>query len=235
MTAYPERVSQCIQWVRSRLQDRVAPATGLADANDSVLGVILKRAGYKRLTANSIRALSDAFRMEGIYTYPPLDEPGIDRKTRIYFSDTPVPFEGLAQPQALFNTERMLQEFIVKNFATLSVLKPLSFRAQDFRLLPGGDRIDILATDDKTRELVIIELKWGVPDRGVVDQLLSYARSLSALVAKENRPGVRAILISGQPDRGLADSLQAAGRGGGLKISWYLYQVAIDLKTAPGM
>lgn len=83
--------------------------------------------------------------------------------------------------------------------------------------------------DKKSNELVGFELKATGADERIVAQSAKYMKALTAQAKKECRAGARLLIVTGQPDETLAEQVQDAARKHGVKTSWLLYRVTIDL------
>jgi hypothetical protein len=216
--------------MEGRLSALERQPSGLTDAPDSHLPVIVDKAGFKACKVTTLRRIQQAIDDAGIYVYPRLDEPGIGRETRIYFSHSADTFRGLAAPRLLFGSESQLKEFVVKNFSALDAFKGLDLRAEEYRVAPPkGLRVDILAVDRGSRELVAIELKHAAPDRGLVQQMSEYLTALRQLATSEGRPGARGIVVTGHLDRPVKASLDDLMAKRGFRVDWLLYRVNLQI------
>jgi hypothetical protein len=90
----------------------------------------------------------------------------------------------------------------------------------------------LLAVDTKSDELVGFELKAGNADERIVAQSAKYMKALAARAKNEGRPGARLLIVTGQPDELLADLVQVVAKRHGVKTSWLLYNVTIELTEA---
>ena len=94
-----------------------------------------------------------------------------------------------------------MQEFLLGATGTFAPLKNLLLRQEQFPLSTGG-RIDILCEEDQRDgrgKLVVVELKRR-SDEGTTAQVVRYLRDLAREPVATDRPGVRAIVISGGDD-----------------------------------
>lgn len=228
-----EKINRCADWIEERLDALPSQPLGLSDAPDSHLHVIVGKAGNKKVTPRVLEDLTRAFQDRGIHAFPRLSDPGVDRNTRIYFSRDKGTFEGMGLPHELFDTETAMQKFFSTKFA--AVLPELELRKSQYAVdPPRADKIDLLALDKKARELVAIELKHQWPDKGVVEQMGRYVRALRIQAEREGLNGARGLLITGQPDRRVLESLQELARGSETRIDWMLYRFGVKLFAAPG-
>lgn len=228
-TTVESRLARCAAWAAERLDALERPPTSLAEAPDSQLHVIMRRAGFRRRTPLVQERLKEAFDAHEIQTYPDLTDPSVDRDTRIYFLRGEV--ADLAHPRVLFDEERLLEDFLVNNFPYLPAFRGLKLRSRQFRF-PGSNRvIDLLCEERRGGQLVGIELKHGAPDRGLTSQMIDYMIELERLAKSEGRPGCRGVVVTGQPDARLAEDLHALARSRGFEVDWYLYETSIRLRT----
>lgn len=215
-------------WAAERVDALDRPPRSLAEAPDSHLRVILKKAGFRRRTPQIQEQLQAAFKAAGLWTYPELADPSVERDTRIYFSRDEI--DGLAHPRVLFETERLLEDFLVNNFQHLSFFKGLRLRSRQYRF-PGSQRvIDLLCEDRKRKTLVGVELKHGTPDRGLPVQMIDYMIELERLAGREGSSAFRGIVISGQPDVRLEEDLNTLCVKRGFHVDWLLYEAGIRVR-----
>jgi predicted O-linked N-acetylglucosamine transferase (SPINDLY family) len=57
-------------------------------------------------------------------------------------------------------------------------------------------------------------------------------QSLARQAAKEDRPGARLLIVTGQPDESLAERVQTHAEKHGVRTEWLLYRVSIELSEA---
>ncbi|MCQ5377166.1 MAG: PDDEXK nuclease domain-containing protein, partial [Candidatus Methanomethylicia archaeon] len=62
-------------------------------------------------------------------------------------------------------------------------------------------RIDFLASDKKTKDFVVIELKIGKPGDSAIGQLLRYVGYVNENLAKNKKANVRGILLAQDIDK----------------------------------
>ena len=205
----------------------------LSHSPDSLLGTLVREAGYERISAKLREELHERLRAAGIGTYPELTDPSNNRKTRIHFFDLKNPIPGFQHPRQLFADEKELSRFLWMNKAVLPYVKKaaLRMRGREVRIADNCV-VDLLAEDKKTGELVGFELKAAEADDRVVGQAAKYMRSLARQAAKEGRPGARLLIVTGQPDESLAGLVQEHAVRHGVKTQWLLYRVSIDLSEA---
>ena len=135
----------------------------------------------------------------------------------------------MTRPGALFETEHLLEDFLVANFDRLEALRGLRLRSRQYRF-PGSQRIiDLLCEDRATRYLVGVELKHGPADRGLPAQMIDYMVELERLSKKEGRPGFRGVVVTGQPDSRLKRLLDGAAAEQGFRIDWLVYRASMTL------
>ncbi|ORA51900.1 hypothetical protein BST22_13690 [Mycolicibacterium chubuense] len=195
----------------------------------SKLGVLVREAGYERTSTKLLEELSDRFRNAGLEFSPELLDPANTPASLIYFFDAERPIKGLQPTRELFKVESQLSRFLWLNHNFLDqATKDLRIIEREKQLAPGS-KIDLLAVDTRTRELVGIELKAEEPDQGIVAQASKYMRALKSLAEKSDRPGARLVIITGQPDDDLAELVQVQAEKLGVKTDWYLYRVRFEL------
>lgn len=78
-------IAACVGHYRALLDAAPQPPTSLSHTPDSRLDVILRKAGAKRRTPALLARLEDAFTAAGVTTFPPLTDPDLDTKERVYF------------------------------------------------------------------------------------------------------------------------------------------------------
>ena len=134
----------------------------------------------------------------------------------------------------LFDDERQLSDFLVKNFAALTYIRKqgLTLRRSEARIAAGAI-IDLLAEDTKTHELMGFELKADAAGDSIVGQAGRYMAALRSQADKEGKPGARLLIVTGQPDPNLHNQIQQLAESSGVKTEWLLYHVSVDLKPAP--
>lgn len=222
------RIQSCVSWAAARLDALERAPRSLAEAPDSRFHVILRKVGYRRRTPKIQAQLQNAFETAGVRTYPEMTDPSVDRDTRIYFLRDEIP--GLAHPRVLFQSERLLEDFLVHNFSHLPAFRGLRLRARQYRF-PGSQRvIDLLCEDRKQKILVGVELKHGPPDRGLPTQMVDYMIELDRLAKSEGAAGFRGVVVTGQPDCRIEEDLRALCRERSFRVDWFLYQAGVQLR-----
>ncbi|MCW2685338.1 MAG: hypothetical protein JWR37_228 [Mycobacterium sp.] len=225
-----DRIQRLVDKTRKRVHDKPEAKRSLQHSPDSMLGVMVREAGYERISAKLLEELDGRLRAAGLGTYPELTDPSNSRKTRIHFFDLKNPVPGFQHPRQLFAEEKELSRFLWLNRAALPYAKKtgLRIRGQQVRIADNCI-IDLLAEDKKTRELVGFELKATQGDDRLVGQAAKYMRSLARQAAQEDRPGARLLIVTGQPDEDLAERVQTHAKEHGVETEWLLYHVSIDL------
>lgn len=226
-----ERLERLITKTRSRIDARPGAARSLSQSPDSLLGTLVREAGYERSSPKLLQTLEQRLLDVGIATYPELTDPGNTPRTRIHFFDRKRPVPGYQHPRHLFAEEKELSRFLILNKDVLPYCKKnnLDIRGSEVRIADNC-RIDLLAVDKKSGELVGFELKATGADERIVAQSAKYMKALAAQAEKEDRPGARLLIVTGQPDETLAEQVQDAAKKHGVKTSWLLYRVTIDLE-----
>ena len=234
LRAMEDRLQRLVAKCRSRVDALESPPVSLSHTPDSTLGKLAREAGYERISEKFCELLGARLRDAGLGTHPELVDPMNTRDTRIHFFDLDHPLPGIQPTRVLFQEERQLSDFLVKNFAALSYVRKngLKLRRSEARIA-AGCVVDLLAEDTKTRELVGFELKAEAADERVVAQAAKYMIALGRQAEKEGRPGARLLIVTGQPDRNLQQQVRELAATRGVKSDWLLYQVSVDLKKAP--
>lgn len=225
----PERMHRLVEKTRGRVEQTSKSARLLRHMPSSMLGVLVRDAGYERASSKLLETLSDQFRLAGIGFSPELTDPANGPKTRIYFFDAERPVAGLQPTRQLFKVEAELSRFLFLNRQFLAgATKNLRIIEREHLLAPGA-KIDFLAVDTKTKELVGIELKAEEPDQRIVAQAAKYMRALKMRAATEGLVGARLMIITGQPDEELAQAVHGYAEQLGVKMDWFLYRVRFEL------
>lgn len=227
-----DRIHRLVAKTRRRV-DKIPEGTRLLrHMPNSMLGVLVREAGYERSSRKLLEELARRLRDEGVDFSPKLGDPANTPKTRIYFFDVERPVKGLQPTRQLFKDEAQLSRFLWLNQDFLKyATKNLRITDREARLGPGA-KIDLLATDTKTGELVGIELKAEEPDQGIVAQAARYMKALKARAVSEGHSGARLMIVTGQPDEDLAELVQTQSEKLGVKTDWLLYRVQFDLRPA---
>lgn len=225
-----ERLERLVAKTRKRVDDRPGATRSLSQSPDSLLSTLVREAGYERTSLKLLQMLERRLLEEGIATFPELTDPGNTPRTRIHFFDRAKPIPGFQHPRHLFAKEAELSRFLMLNKDVLPYCQRnnLEIRGAEIRIADNC-RIDLLAVGTKSGELVGFELKASGADERIVAQSVKYMKALSAQAKKESRPGARLLIVTGQPDEILAEQVQDAGKKYGVKTSWLLYRVTIDL------
>ncbi|HEY9312380.1 hypothetical protein [Williamsia sp.] len=224
-----DRLDRLVAKIRQRVDAVPATTRLLRQMPKSKLGVLVREAGYERTSTKLLELLSDRFRNAGVEFSPELIDPANTPASLIYFFDAKRPIKGLQPTRELFKVESQLSRFLWLNHNFLNqATNNLRIIEREKQLAPGS-KIDLLAVDTKTRELVGIELKAEEPDQGIVAQASKYMKALKALAEKDGRPGARLIIITGQPDDELADLVQLQAEKVGVRTDWFLYRVRFEL------
>ena len=108
----------------------------------------------------------------------------------------------------------------------------LRFLNAEVTIAPGC-KIDLLAEDKKTGDLVGIELKADEADQGLVAQAGRYMTALKQKAAKDGKPGARLLIVTGQPDQELQSQVQALADKRGVPTQWLTYKVTVTLQEVP--
>lgn len=225
-----DRLQRLVEQTRKRIENTHASARLLRHMPSSKVGVLVRAAGRQRASTKLLETMGDRFREAGIEFSPELCDPENTSETRIYFFDASRPVKGLQPTRELFKVEAQLSRFLWLNQQFLSgAMRNLRIRDREKLLAPGA-KIDLVATDTKTRELVGIELKAEEPDQGIVAQAVRYMKALKAQAEVEGLHGARLLIITGQPDDELAEAVQAHAEKIGVRTDWLLYRVRFEVK-----
>lgn len=229
-----EKLERLIAKTKARVDNAPeAAARSLRHSPDSLLSTLVKEAGYDRISPKLLEELEDGLEVVGVSTHPKLTDPGNTVKTRIHFFDSSRPIPGFQQPRQLFNDEKELSRFLQLNWDQLAYVTEhgLRLRGSEFTLAHNC-KIDLLAIGKKSDILVGFELKVGEGDDRLIAQVQKYLPALKAYADKEDRAGVRLVVITGQPDEELAVRIQELAERYEVETEWLLYTVSIDLPEA---
>lgn len=226
-----ERLQRLVDKTHERVKQTPKSSRLLRHKPSSMLGVLVRAAGYERTSSKLLEELSDRFGQAGISFSPELTDPANNPKTRIYFFDADHPVAGLQPTRELFKFEAELSRFLWLNRQFLSsATKNLRIIEREKLLAPGA-RIDFVAIDTKNKELVGIELKVEEPDQGIVAQAARYMKALKAQAEADGLRGARLLIITGQPDEELAEAVHAHAERLSVKTEWFLYRVRFELNS----
>lgn len=228
-----ERLQRLVDKTRKRVDDNPEAMRSLSHSPDSLLGTLVREAGYERIAPKLLEELHERLRAAGIRTFPELTDPSNSRKTRIHFFDLKKPVPGFQHPRQLFAEEKELSRFLQMNWAALAYVKKSGLRIRGAELrIADNCIVDLLAEDKQTGELVGFELKVGEAGDRIVGQAAKYMESLARQAVKEGRSGARLLIVTGQPDASLAERVQAHAAKYGVETQWLLYRVSIELSEA---
>ena len=234
MPVHDSDIATCVDHYRGLLNDAPQPPTSLSNTPDSRLEVILRRAGAKRRSPALLARLQDAFIASGVTTFPPLTDPDLDSKERVYFFDAEHPIEALAPMRQLFRDEQTLQAFIWTHRDWFSDLRNLGlYDFEEQVRLDSGRRVDFLCKRRASKELVGIELKVREPDDRAVGQLQQYLEDLDSHARGHGFESAHLILIAGQPDLSVRRRVEQFATARGLNVTFLLYRVHMKLHPHP--
>lgn len=234
MAASEDKVAECVAHYRRVLDSLPRPPQSLSQAPDSRLHVIVERAGAKRRSDELLTRLELAFDEAGIKPFPPLTDPDLDAKDRVYLLDAAHPVDGLAPMRQLFQEERTLQAFIWAHRDWFPDLRRLGLH--DFHeqvTLASGRRIDLLCKKRGSRQLVGIELKVREPDDRTVGQLFQYLEDLDDHARRHGFESAHLIVITGQPDKSVRERVEHHALALGVTVTFLLYRVHLQLVDHP--
>jgi hypothetical protein len=228
-----DRLQRLVDKTRKRVDENSKATRSLSHSPDSMLGVLVREAGYRNISRKFLEELDARLREAGIGSYPDPSDPSNNRKTRIHFFDLKKPIPGFQYPRQLFAEEKQLSRFLWMNRAVLPYLKKNSLRMTGREVRIADDCvIDLLAEDKKTHEVVGFELKAAQAHDRVIGQAAKYMQALARYAEREGRPGARLLIVTGQPDQSLAERVQVHAEKHGVKTQWLLYRVSIELSEA---
>ncbi|TMS54809.1 hypothetical protein [Mycobacterium sp. DBP42] len=78
-----ERLERLIAKTRKRIDDKPEVTRSLSHSPDSLLGTLVREAGYQRSSAKLLQTLEQRLLDEGIATYPELTDPSNTHRTRM--------------------------------------------------------------------------------------------------------------------------------------------------------
>jgi len=113
----------------------------------------------------------------------------------------------------LFGLEKYLEDFLVSNWEKFDLANDLDIYEDENGDVVGqqfptdAGRIDILCTDRRTGNFVVIELKKGRSSDTVLGQVLRYMGWVKHHLAKGG--AVRGVIVSNERDEKLKYALQA--------------------------
>lgn len=225
-----ERTRRVVDACRLSVAGPDGPPTCLSSAPKRRLRVLLERAGYKNATESVLDRINAELEESRVGTFPDLTDPTIGRDDWIYFYDLDQPIERLQPHRVLFNREAEMEDFFVANFKAMEF-----FRKRRYRLIgrqvevASSCKVDLLAEHGRTGELVGIELKAAQPDDRLLAQVNKYLPALADRAAKDDRPGARLIVFSGQPDSRIVDACRATADRLGVALEWHLYKLRVEM------
>ncbi|MEZ0358915.1 hypothetical protein [Mycobacterium sp. SA01] len=229
-----ERLERLVATCRRRVDSNSDAPRSLTHTPDSLLATLARDAGYQRISPKFLSELAEKLRAAGLSTFPDLADPTIGRSTRIYLFDRNHPIQGIQPSRFLFEDERQMSRFLTANFAALSYARKngLKLRGPEVRIA-GNCIIDLLAESRKSGELIGFELKAREADERLVAQAKKYMTALNQQAKKEHRPGAQLLIVTGQPDESLKDSIQLLSEKYEVPTKWLLYKLSVDLTDAP--
>ncbi|HWP31992.1 MAG TPA: endonuclease NucS domain-containing protein [Fimbriimonadales bacterium] len=142
--------------------------------------------------------------------------------------DEPLPesFDEQENLAGLFYMERQLEDFLIENWDKTELGKKYELIEENGELVSqqyktGIGKIDILAKDKKTGELVVIELKRNQSSDDTVGQLTRYM----GWIEENKQIATKGVIIAGQFDERLKYALRKLN-----DVEVYLYEVDFKLK-----
>lgn len=108
-----DRLERLVAKTRKRIDDN--PVRSLSHSPDSLLGTLVREAGYERTSAKLLETLQNRLADAGIATCPDINNPSNTSRTRIHFFDRRKAVQGYQPPRHLFAEEKELSRFLVMN------------------------------------------------------------------------------------------------------------------------
>jgi hypothetical protein len=231
--SYDEKLARFVKETRERV-DRAAPAVPFGGQWPNCrLGVILRRCGWSKQGSRNLNLIKLALGDAGIFKHPDLETSNLDTRERVYFLNELR--DGVLPPGWTFSYERDLEEFLHKQWASLTAVLPaLEIVGRQHRL-PSGRVIDLVGWRARAKELVVIEVKKDKPPRDLFSQIHQYLYELDSLIGggisvRERRPGqllmpekLRGIGISGRGSEAVRRELAGFRSHSKWPIEWYRY------------
>lgn len=229
-----DKLIACVKHYRRLLDDLPKYPESLSQAPDSRLHVIVEKTGAQRRSKDLLARIDQAFKDEGMHTYPPLTTSDLASEDRVFILDAAHPIKGLARTAQLFPDEKALQHFILAYndwFPDLRRLGLTDFQEEVF--LDSGRRVDLLCRRRRSNQLVGIELKVREPDDRAVGQLQQYIDDLDSHAKQHGFDSAHLIVIAGQPDRSVRARVDDYAATRGLEVTFLLYRVRMELAEHP--
>lgn len=234
MAATDDKIAKTVAYYRSKLEALPQSPRSLSQSPSSQLRVIIERAGAKRRSPELLAQLEQAFKGEGIATFPPLTDPFLKPDDRVCLLDAKQPIDGLAPQRELLPTEKELQAWIWDRRDQLDEFHKRGLTGfQQQAPLDGGRRVDILCKRAAQNQLVAIELKAARPDDRSAGQIQQYLDDLARHAERRGFDSAHLIVISGQPDKSVRDLVERHAHSRDLTVEFLLYRVQTKLVAHP--
>ncbi|MDQ1305992.1 MAG: hypothetical protein QG671_1824 [Actinomycetota bacterium] len=232
MAVTEEKIAECVGYYRRLLTPRSSQSA--SQARDSRLDVIIRRAGAKRRSKQLLLRLEHAFTAAGIATDPRLTDPDLRADERVFVFDSTRPVDDLPRRDGCsFADEAAMQSFVWTNRTKIRKFQELGLKGfkPQVRLGGGEGKIDMLChrTVQREKELVGIELKPGKPDDRAEGQSQRYLDNLDAYARTHGYDSAYLIVISGRPNKAARARVEAYAAARGLKVTFLLYSVQMNL------
>ena len=220
-----ERIERCVEGIVGRLRALESSTTSAEDVARSHLKVLVEECGAKKRSPELLAALAEHLGAAGVYFSPDLTDMRIAPNTVIRLARRPLT-ESQANKE-LFESEYGLEQYLLHNIGHITGFEGLRAIKTQFEL-PDGRRIDLLCEDIDSGDLVVVELKRAIPDRGLVSQTFEYVRALAASDFAKGR-SVQALILAGVDDAGLQGDALRLAEDYGHDLTWCTYDIAMTV------
>jgi hypothetical protein len=182
-------------------------------------------AGYRKVPAAVLDAISDGLRAQGIY-HRPADLQRCRLDDTVTFSRTP-----FADQHLRFPNERALGQFIEANWRYLAPFARCTRPRREFRL-PSGRKIDLYLREGSGH--VVCELEATDGKYETASQLEAYVNELRDLLVAKGRSEepIRAVAVTASPNPREERQLRAWGARRGIEVNWYCYTPHLEFTEA---
>lgn len=189
--------------------------------------VALAECGFRRRGEKNVAVIEAALARRQIYASPSMTDPEVQFEQLLHFSRTPPDPAQPSRRRLRFPVERDFENFLVANFDYLFEDMKLIKRQYP---LTSGDKVDILARDKRSGDLVVMELKVTDRDRGTPSQIVGYMQEVQAHEKAKRKPhGVRGLVITTEPNEVLTGHVAALAEHHRFDIRWLLCHVEMAL------
>jgi hypothetical protein len=192
----------------------------------------VSRCGWKQRTAQRMRLLEARFRERHVFCAPSISDLTLPRDAWISLQRDPP-----ALPLQRMPTERVLEEYIAKNWRLITPLSvygsadPSKTRVTRQFRLPSGECVDLLFEDRSGKRWIVLELK-NQSTKSAVTQLIGY---MNQIVDSGQLPAgysIEGMIVSPVVDPTQVSLLQSANTPG--SVQWLQYETELRLVPAQG-